>query len=597
MELALALLALVAGVGLHRLAEMARVTLAALDGFVFVAMAGLVLLHLLPEALAQGGSWSVALFVVGLALPALLEHGLRDPGRLAHRAALVVAIAGVLVHEALDGVALAKGAGGHAGHDHGGEILSLAVILHRMPVALTVWWLLRPTYGVRLPTLVLSIMAAATVGGFLGGEWLLGSLAPGGLAAFQALVCGALLHVVLDPPHPMAHRPMAEGWQRWSALGAGLAVALLVALGRPGVGLPRAAGSAGLLAELTSSARSGLPVGLLALGAGVGLLLGVDRWRRAVAGRASRLHTALQVGLAGPRGLAVPGGPVAPSGWLAPELLVVAGLLVGAGVAAALALAGVFVGLAAAAAAPPTRAPGPGAGGRVAAWLEVRVPALLLGLAAAALVAAALPPAWIQGLHPGIAIAAALAAGLLLPVEGLVAAPLAAALLAAGLAPGAVLAWLVVVPLGGYPGWTGLAARQGWRVAGTLLLASTLAAALAGVAGTGLVLLPPRGAGLSLPGGTGIAWAAAAAVAALAGWALLRLGPRRFLALALTGPAIPTAAGALPAVLAPSAATVAPECWCGHGHGEQCTCGHRHASTGCPCGQPIHLQEDPIRKD
>ena len=49
-------------------------------------------------------------------------------------------MAGLALHGMLDGVALAN-AHGHA--------TPLAVVLHRLPEGLTLWWLLRPTYGPR----------------------------------------------------------------------------------------------------------------------------------------------------------------------------------------------------------------------------------------------------------------------------------------------------------------------------------------------------------------------------------------------------------------------------------------------------------------
>ncbi|MCA9518451.1 MAG: hypothetical protein KC635_26130, partial [Myxococcales bacterium] len=50
--------------------------LAALDGFVVTAVAGLVLLHILPLALAEGGLWAIPAAVLGFLVPGLFEHRL-----------------------------------------------------------------------------------------------------------------------------------------------------------------------------------------------------------------------------------------------------------------------------------------------------------------------------------------------------------------------------------------------------------------------------------------------------------------------------------------------------------------------------------------
>ena len=70
----------------------------------------------------------------------------RTPFGLASQAhGLLLALVGIGLHGFTDGLAL-----GH-GHEHAGEyMLPWAVILHRLPVGLMVWFLLRPVYGVRL---------------------------------------------------------------------------------------------------------------------------------------------------------------------------------------------------------------------------------------------------------------------------------------------------------------------------------------------------------------------------------------------------------------------------------------------------------------
>jgi uncharacterized protein len=198
--LLLSLVALVVGPLLHHLALRRRTTLAALDGFVFVAITGLVLLHILPTALRLA-TWSAALAGLG---------GFLVPGaaeRLAHRAAahvhllfLVVAMLGFGFHTFLDGVALSSPQTSAGGATE----LALAIVIHRLPDGLAIWWLLRAPYGVLAAAGTLGVMAAATVAGYVVGGAVLLRAAPSWLGIVQALVAGSLVHVVLHRPHASA---------------------------------------------------------------------------------------------------------------------------------------------------------------------------------------------------------------------------------------------------------------------------------------------------------------------------------------------------------------------------------------------------------
>ena len=73
---------------------------AGLDAFVVVSVAGLVLTHVLPEAVQAAGLVALVAFGVGLLLPALL-HG-RDERSSAHHLALLALLAGMGLHALLD---------------------------------------------------------------------------------------------------------------------------------------------------------------------------------------------------------------------------------------------------------------------------------------------------------------------------------------------------------------------------------------------------------------------------------------------------------------------------------------------------------------
>ena len=211
------LLALLAGPLVLRLSRGGRL-LHAIDGFVVVAVTGLVFVEVLPHAFAAVGWWSVPMAAAGLLLPVRLEGLLRAAADRVHTLAVMLAVVGLVLHAAMDGAAL----GGAEDGQHG---LAWAVVVHRVPVGLTVWWLLRPTQGRAVAIGALASVVVGTLVGFFAA----GSVAAAGdtawVGAFTALVGGSLLHVVLHrgfnlPPHPAANR--------WSAFGSAAGAALVV---------------------------------------------------------------------------------------------------------------------------------------------------------------------------------------------------------------------------------------------------------------------------------------------------------------------------------------------------------------------------------
>lgn len=217
------LVALVLGPIIERMARRAPVVMAVLDGFVFVAIGGLVLLHILPHALEWSGWPAVAALLVGLIGPQLAERWMHRAARQAHLTALLLAMVGIVMHAFLDGVALSLSSRSAVAHSDG---LALAVVLHRLPEGLAVWWLLGPVYGRIVASSALVVIGLATWAGFQqGGAGMEATVVRVGL--FQALVGGALLHVVLDSPHPSVPRPRPGQLFVGQGVGAIAALALL----------------------------------------------------------------------------------------------------------------------------------------------------------------------------------------------------------------------------------------------------------------------------------------------------------------------------------------------------------------------------------
>lgn len=220
--LILTLGAILGGPALYAFARTQPRALSFLDGFIFVSISGLVLLDVLPETIEAGGLISGLCALAGVALPSVFERAMRRAQHLAHGAALLLSMFGMLLHHITDGAALSIAAQGPLMSP-----LALAVVIHSLPVGLLIWWLLYPSFGARLPALALLAMCSAAVAGFAFGPQIDHWAGARGIAWFQALVAGSLIHVVFGRPHlhgpePMAPAPpadaRAEGWGNLAGL-------------------------------------------------------------------------------------------------------------------------------------------------------------------------------------------------------------------------------------------------------------------------------------------------------------------------------------------------------------------------------------------
>lgn len=227
--LAASLLALLFGPLAYAWLNRQRKLSAVLDGFVFLSIGGIVLLEALPEAVHHGGLLAWLALAIGFFGPSIAERLLHHAARETHLATLLLGGFGLIVHATVDGTALSEPA-------HTGPGLAIAVILHRLPVGLAIWWLLRPTFGLRIAWLTLGCMLAGTVIGFSMGDEVVAHSTTPLLAVFQAFIAGSILHVVFNKPHlgdryavdTHAHvSPRYEGLGNVLGLGVVVAVALL----------------------------------------------------------------------------------------------------------------------------------------------------------------------------------------------------------------------------------------------------------------------------------------------------------------------------------------------------------------------------------
>lgn len=226
-----AVLALLIGPVLAKLFERKPGVNRFLDGFILVTIGGIAIVHLLPEAVVHIGGWALLMVVLGALLPFFAERAFHSYERATHSGVLVLALSGIFFHTMLDGIAVSSA----SASSESGQALALAVILHRLPVGLLIWWALKPLAGVRTIVSVLVLMCVGTIIGFTIGEIEFPFAHSAGLSYFQSLVTGSLLHVLFHrhihnqgEPEEHHHRAHGRASALPSAFGALLGASLLV---------------------------------------------------------------------------------------------------------------------------------------------------------------------------------------------------------------------------------------------------------------------------------------------------------------------------------------------------------------------------------
>ncbi len=184
------------------------------EACLLAVIVGVVVGHILPESIKVVGWAAIGVALVGMLLPSLIErlwHGLADS---VHWVPLLVGITGLALHAAMDGAAMVDVHSAQS-HGHSHPVLAWAVVLHRLPVALLIWWTLWPKNGWPLPAGIFFFLSLCTIGGYTMGSVLIDLESHSTIAWFQALVSGSLLHLALDRhddhEHGHSHRGHASG--------------------------------------------------------------------------------------------------------------------------------------------------------------------------------------------------------------------------------------------------------------------------------------------------------------------------------------------------------------------------------------------------
>jgi len=233
-NLLLGLFALLLGPLIVAFSQRVRGAGALIDAFVLLVIVGLVSLHILPHAIEVVGWPGLVLAIAGFFAPLWAERKMHGHEGEIRTVVVILALVGLFLHAAADGLGLSVGA--EHGHDHAhddegghvqGGILAWAVILHRIPVGISIWWIIPRTLGKGVAVWTLVMTAMGTILGFFYGADLLTRGSGMALAGFESFLAGSLLHVVLHahiPAVPDAQRPR---WHVASLIGAASAVCLV----------------------------------------------------------------------------------------------------------------------------------------------------------------------------------------------------------------------------------------------------------------------------------------------------------------------------------------------------------------------------------
>ena len=564
--LVLALLALGVGAVLFTLGRRVKGLLAALDGFVLTSTLALVLGMVLPEAVHEVGFGAIGAAIAGLLLPAWFERRGHHLIERTHHASILSAIALVSVHALLDG----------AGLVHADTSLQAAIVLHRIPEGLLVWWLIRPV-SKNLAIGSMIFLGAASIVGFVAGETYIVAEVP--IAWwFTAFVAGSLLHVVGHAHGPQEGigddgdpRPLASGIGALAGIALVMGVAFLESGGGHG-GHHGAGGGAPVLDAFLALTFESAPMLLIAyLGAGLVHSFFSEsavNWMTR-GGTFSQAIRGMSFGLPLPvcscgvvpiyQSLVTRGVPAtAAMAFLVatPELgldavlislpllggdMTIARVVAAAGVALAV---GWGVGRLVPSALPKEGEEGDpledltfterlrlGVITGLGEVVDRTGPWILFGLLVAALCVPALDPAWIAQIPQGMDVAIFALLGIPLYVCASGATPIVAVLLFQGVSPGAALAFLLAGPATNVATYGLLRDLHGRRIA---LIFGGAIAGLSIVAGLALNQLLPSVQGFAPTGhvhehGGWLGWAAVFALLALFASSLVRQGARPFL--------------------------------------------------------------------
>jgi hypothetical protein len=187
MNLILSFAALLLGPLIYAAARKNTLAQRIFDALIVIAIAVIIAVHIIPAAMKHGGTLAITLLVLGIIFPMLLERLFKKATDAAHLVIVAIAAIGLLIHAIVDGVALLP---------QSGTGLAYAIILHRLPVGMALWWAIRPSFGKVIAISAFVLIGLATAAGYFVGESIVAVAEARTLAMLQAFVAGSLIHVV-----------------------------------------------------------------------------------------------------------------------------------------------------------------------------------------------------------------------------------------------------------------------------------------------------------------------------------------------------------------------------------------------------------------
>ena len=168
-----------------------------IDTVVLSALPILVAVQIFPHVWLERQIAPLIAVGAGIGILYVIERLSRSLAQHTDNVTIVLGVASMAMHALLEGGALMPASVSVS--------FTAAVVLHRIPVGLLIWWLLEPRHGVGVAILGVGSLLLATVIGFVAGTELLPE-EHGVLELYQAFVGGSLLHVVFHRSRH-DHRP------------------------------------------------------------------------------------------------------------------------------------------------------------------------------------------------------------------------------------------------------------------------------------------------------------------------------------------------------------------------------------------------------
>jgi hypothetical protein len=184
----LSTIALLAGPFVYALGRHNKVTERALDALIIVAIAWIIGVHIVPDAVQVAGWTALVFLALGMAFPYVLRRIFHLASNAMHTALLLIAALALVLHAVIDGIALLPGSGNQLG---------LAVILHRLPVGMAIWWTFRPAIGTKIAIAAFALIIIATALAIYFGGPVIELTESRILALFQVFVAGSLADMVI----------------------------------------------------------------------------------------------------------------------------------------------------------------------------------------------------------------------------------------------------------------------------------------------------------------------------------------------------------------------------------------------------------------